>query len=722
MTEMAENQAKKKATALTEKDSALSRMATPFKGFHRRALPILLVIAMAISLWYATPTKALQISFTSVPSSGTIGSTYTFTVRVSIEDQDLLPIQSINLYIFQNDDYTSANSPHKATLANLPYFSTSVPYTNAQTGGGTATVTASASSGWTSGYAYGTGYATWEGEGYSFGQTYGYGYGGAPTYITYVVGWTSPSTWPADNYRAELQLTASGPDLEKTFTKTSSAFTLSVEVPAGGGGGGGGGAPEEEVTIEELEEMTTEEAVAALEEMTAEQAAAFMEELATDKAADIMEEITTDKAASIMEKLSTQKAADILEKLSTQKAASILEKLSTAKAAAIMARLSAEKLTEIILAMSEASLTRILPFLPMENLYSIKTAILFKALPNAPTEQLIGEIPPQPPAELEDPLLIYTSLAGAKYLAIKTIAGEWVLVMGTPMPVDKLLLKTNKALKDVGTTLLVSAQQPPAAPIMLPAEQIAMAYITITFENATPEDIELGHMTFKVEKEWLEQNSVHKWSVDLHRYDPERNTWMALPTKRVKEDDTYVYYTAIITRFSTFAISGAQTLPPLAYQVANLVTSPAEAKSGEDVTISADVTNASDSAGTYVVALWVDSTISAGQDVYLEAGQTESVSFTVNQAVEGSHEVRIDRLFGSFSVTKPVPAPTPTPTPVPAPTPTPAPTPAPVPTPTPTPAPTPAPGINWWLIGGVIAAAIIIGLVAWQLVVRRRPW
>ena len=108
---------------------------------------------------------------------------------------------------------------------------------------------------------------------------------------------------------------------------------------------------------------------------------------------------------------------------------------------------------------------------------------------------------------------------------------------------------------------------------MLPSGQIPVAYITIGFENAVAADIDLGHMTFRVEKEWLEQNSVHKWSVALHRYDPELSEWIALPTKRVKEDNTHVYYTVTITRFSTFAISGSQTIPPLTYQVADLEVS-----------------------------------------------------------------------------------------------------------------------------------------------------
>jgi len=61
-------------------------------------------------------------------------------------------------------------------------------------------------------------------------------------------------------------------------------------------------------------------------------------------------------------------------------------------------------------------------------------------------------------------------------------------------------------------------------------------------------------------------------------------------------------------------------------------------------------------------------------------------------------------------------APTPTPTPTPPPTPTPTPSPTPVPTPPTTPTPTP---INWWLIGGIIAAAVVVGGLTFLFLARR---
>ncbi|GAF72906.1 unnamed protein product, partial [marine sediment metagenome] len=199
--------------------------------------------------------------------------------------------------------------------------------------------------------------------------------------------------------------------------------------------------------------------------------------------------------------------------------------------------------------------------------------------------------------------------------------------------------------------------QPSEATVGLPAGQIVMKYINISFENAAPEDIDLGHLGFHVANEWLEQNSIHKWSVVLSRYDPELEQWISLPTKRIGEDDTYVYYTVVITRFSIFAISGSHVVTPPEFAATNLVITPIEAETGEAITISADITNRSNTAGTYAITLWIDDTVEAGKDVSLEAGETTPVSFTVIRDVADSYQVRLDRLFGSFDVTEAIEAP-----------------------------------------------------------------
>jgi len=419
-------------------------------------------------------------------------------------------------------------------------------------------------------------------------------------------------------------------------------------IPAAPGPGPAPSAPE---TAEEIEEMDPDDAADALEEMDADDAADIMEEIDPDNAADIFEEMDSGNAADIVEEMDPDDAAGIVEEMDPGDAADIFEEMDIDDAADVMEELTLDTLTDVIGEMTEDALTDILPGLSPDTLYSVDPEVLFDSLPNVPTEQLLSEEPPQPPAEATAPVVVYTTPSGARYLAVRTWAGEWVVVMATPMPVDQLMIKTKQALTDVETTVDIFDQRPSEAAVSLPADQVVYTYLSITFDNATPEDIELGHITFQVENEWLEQNSIHKWSVALNRYDPELGQWITLPTKRVREDSSYIYYTSTITHFSTFAISGSQVLPSLNFEVADLTISPVEAETGQAITISADITNISSEAATYVATLWIDNTVEAGQDIYLEAGETEPTSFTVTRDAEGSYDVRIDRLFGSFSVT-----------------------------------------------------------------------
>ncbi|MFC2021850.1 helix-turn-helix domain-containing protein [Chloroflexota bacterium] len=207
-----------------------------YRSFSRVAIAIVLACAVATSLWFVSPlpVQALKISFPSPPASGTLGSTHSFTVKVEIEDQDLLPVESIDLEIYKISNPTN----YKVSLANLPI--PNVPdatetksYTSTQTGGGAVSVSATTGPWWGTGTGsrMGYGYRDPEGWGYhdpfsgSFGYGYGYGSLQGPTWITYTIRWTSPSTWPSGAYEVKTLVYGDG---SKKFSGTSSSFTLSV--------------------------------------------------------------------------------------------------------------------------------------------------------------------------------------------------------------------------------------------------------------------------------------------------------------------------------------------------------------------------------------------------------------------------------------------------------------------------------------------------------------
>jgi len=185
------------------------------------AISLFLVVAVSVSLWFASPVSALNIAITT-PTSGTIGSSYSFTVDININTSELVPVSDVTVYIYRS----GTRSSYQATLAALPLNTGSKTYTNTETGSaGPATVTATANSGWS--WAYGYRSATFEGAPSAWG--YGYGYGGLSS-ISYAISWTPPVGWPAGTYLVETQITASSTQ----FVKTGS----SINMTTGGGGGG----------------------------------------------------------------------------------------------------------------------------------------------------------------------------------------------------------------------------------------------------------------------------------------------------------------------------------------------------------------------------------------------------------------------------------------------------------------------------------------------------
>ena len=143
---------------------------------------------------------------------------------------------------------------------------------------------------------------------------------------------------------------------------------------------------------------------------------------------------------------------------------------------------------------------------------------------------------------------------------------------------------------------------------------------------------------------------------------------------------------------------------PASFVFRALTVSPAEVNIGERVAISVTVTNTGDLTGTYKVTLKIDGIAIETKEVTLAGGASQKVAFTTTTDTAGTYSVDIDGLSGWFVVKGKIP-----PAPVPAPAPAPA-----------VPEVPPVPPINWWLVGGIIAAVIIIGAVTWLVAARRR--
>jgi len=244
------------------------------------------------------------------------------------------------------------------------------------------------------------------------------------------------------------------------------------------------------------------------------------------------------------------------------------------------------------------------------------------------------------------------------YSVPRTIAGEWAGLVGSPIPIEKILAKFKVSVENVRVKVEELEAKPPKVKDLPPGRVVAH-YLKLTLEGVKPEDVLVGHITFKVSKEWLKANDILKWSILLHRFDEGLGEWITSPTKRIKEDAQFVYYTTVVPRFSVLAITGAKELPPIEFEVKNLSITPGQVEAGKEVKIGAEVINLSQREATYMAILWLNGLVEASKQIALAPGEKGVVSFTVVKP-EGSYEVMIERLFGSFKVIPPVPPAPPT--------------------------------------------------------------
>jgi len=71
---------------------------------------------------------------------------------------------------------------------------------------------------------------------------------------------------------------------------------------------------------------------------------------------------------------------------------------------------------------------------------------------------------------------------------------------------------------------------------------------------ASSTNIDNPVICFKVLKSWVQDNNIDKNSIALNRYS--NKTWEQLPATQLKEDSKYLYFTADVSGYSFFAITG----------------------------------------------------------------------------------------------------------------------------------------------------------------------
>ncbi len=335
--------------------------------------------------------------------------------------------------------------------------------------------------------------------------------------------------------------------------------------------------------------------------------------------------------------------------LGIQEAARVLSKVKKERAGQVLGELDLRRRTDIILEMSQESLKRVLPEVPPDKLFEIPPKILWEKLPDVPTEQLIGEVPPRVPPDLPPAKEIEATSRSAVYQFPEARAREWVFTSLSPCPFTSFMFKPNKDLEGVEADVKVLTTRPSGVKLP-PGYPYLSLYYNISLKSIQPEDLEAARLTFKLRKDILEFMSHNKFSILLQRWDEGSGQWIPIPTKRIDEDSQFVYYSTIVPGFSIFSLTGSRAIPAPEFDLSDLKVSPTEVLAGQEVTITAKVTNLTDEAQAYAAVLWINQTAEKAQSIEVPARGEELLSFKVAKSAVGEYQVRIDKLMGSFTV------------------------------------------------------------------------
>ena len=111
---------------------------------------------------------------------------------------------------------------------------------------------------------------------------------------------------------------------------------------------------------------------------------------------------------------------------------------------------------------------------------------------------------------------------------------------------------------------------------------------------------------------------------------------------------------------------------------------PTEVTFGEEVTISMTLINTGDVEESYEVVLKIDGVVEDTKEVIIGPGSSQTITFTTFRNTAGTYTVNAGDLSGSFVVRERAPS-----------------------------------VLNWWLIGGWIAAVVAVITVIWLSVIRK---
>ncbi len=210
---------------------------------------------------------------------------------------------------------------------------------------------------------------------------------------------------------------------------------------------------------------------------------------------------------------------------------------------------------------------------------------------------------------------------------------------------------------------------------------------------------------------------IDEEELSIAYYDEDTDEWVALESE---VDPEAMIITALVDHLATFTILvPAVPLPSspagATLTTSNLSLSPSEVNTGASVIISMQLTNTGEIEGSYIATLKINGVIEETEQVTLNGGASQTVTFTTSREVAGTYLVDVNGLTGSFIVREGVVS-----SPPPAPSIEPPPSVEPPSSQTPTQI-TPSQGINWPVVAPILSAIFLAIFLPIKLKRRGEP-
>ena len=186
---------------------------------------------------------------------------------------------------------------------------------------------------------------------------------------------------------------------------------------------------------------------------------------------------------------------------------------------------------------------------------------------------------------------------------------------------------------------IVEMDEPPPAP---PNAEIANPVYDFGPDGTTfdqPVRLRLGY------DESLIPEGISERQLTAAVWDHQLEEWVPLESTVDPVNDTV---TTEVTHFTPYTVIASTR--PAVFSVSGLTITPDTAGMQQTITIKVLVSNTGSLAGTYLVALKIDGTTTAVQQLPLNGGTSRTAVFTTSQDTPGTYDVEIATLSGTFTV------------------------------------------------------------------------